>query len=324
MTTDAAELSSLDQCKAEMVEAWEEIHQRAVDAIPFAIKLGQAALRAKEEIGHGEFGAWIEKNLPFSDTWARKCMNAATVMNAIGEMKPREQAKWDKRLKLEATTVEKLAAFKAEALGKEPKATKLSRVTGPETVTDVSDKNEVASEVVDAAPSPSPAKREKELDKREADLDKREAKLNALAEKLGAREAELKILEAALKEREKALKAKPKADTHGADDLDEARAMLKAKAEKAIAPIKVKAKKAKSSKGEAAGSVDQAPGVGHPLPSSSAAPTAEVFTMGCRGGDLALVIAGDNVGAFVDASFDWGTATPSTGSPRGYAASSPR
>ena len=284
VTTDAAELSSLDQCKAEMVEAWEEIHKRAVDAIPFAIKLGQAALRAKEEIGHGEFGAWIEKNLPFSDTWARKCMNAATVMNAIGDMKPREQARWDKRLKLEATTVEKLAALKAEALGKEPKVQKLSRVAVPETVTDVEDKNEVASEVVDAAPSPSLAKREKELDKREKELDKREEKLTALTAKLDAREADLKAREADLKAREAALKAKPKADTHGANSLDEARAMIDkkakadaAKAKPAAAPIKTKPKKAVSSAGEAPAGVDQAPGVGHPLPNGSAAPTAEVF-----------------------------------------------
>lgn len=49
----------------------------ARDAVAHAIRAGELLIEAKSTLPHGEFGAWLAANVPFSDRTARTYMRMA-------------------------------------------------------------------------------------------------------------------------------------------------------------------------------------------------------------------------------------------------------
>ncbi len=98
-----------DAVRKELGEAIAEYDKHAGHAIRAAIRIGHAALTAKDLIQDGKFTKWLETNFPaFSVQWARNCMRAATAYNLL-----EEKVGYDKCASIveDMGSVEKMAAL---------------------------------------------------------------------------------------------------------------------------------------------------------------------------------------------------------------------
>jgi hypothetical protein len=242
--------AQLAQAKADMRAAWDDFKSHAVSAVDSGCALGEAATRAKAAIPRGEFGAWVQKNFPFSEVWVRACMRAAETRQIAG--RKREFAP----LLKDANTVEKLAALKRTVQGKDPieapkrSAPKLQRAS--EDVQDVTEVRSVSESKL--------SKREKVVASREAELLERARELKERIDACDIREKALAAREKECDRREKALALAAAPIDTAPGPLDAVRSTLAksekgraAKRAKAAAPVQVTPIKVKKGSRKAGG-----------------------------------------------------------------------
>lgn len=185
-----------DAVRKELGDAIAEYDKHAGHAIRAAIRIGHAALTAKDLIQDGKFTKWLETNFPkFSVQWARNCMRAATAYNLL-----EEKVGYDKCASIveDMGSVEKMAALvgiiKGVPVGESPlsaieAATKPSgaKVGRPaKAAAPAAPKAPKAAKVLEGDQQHRSAA---ELMEWEDDLTERESQLAARIEALEAREA---------------------------------------------------------------------------------------------------------------------------------------
>lgn len=217
----AAEIPAptLASLAATIREAMVEMEGAAFDALQAAIKLGQAAMQAKDQLPKGEFLPWIEKHCTKSQPWVAACMNAARVEALLHDKSQKEQ----KRLREGANSIEAFAALyrplkagDADPLNpttKKPtrKPRKAQPVTAqpapwPPTGAPVGAPVDDVTDVVYISPQREANVRE-DLAAQRAELDERERKLVMREADVVERENLLAEREQALAQREAALEA---------------------------------------------------------------------------------------------------------------------
>lgn len=214
-------------------------------ALEVCRKIGESAAKARAALAHGKFTPWIDDNFgpgnknetQFTPQWIRMCMRVHEVFVRLENHKDREKivAQFGGDVKNFARLLALLEAGNNPLTFKpEPRSAKLD--TGTTQGSDNTASAKVLQRKLDAA------------DKKIADLTAKLEKANAT---IVGQKLEISTLKDAVKAAGKrkvsnvtdveAKPAKPKALTHGANDMDEARAMAK----KGAAIAKAKADKAK-------------------------------------------------------------------------------
>lgn len=232
----------------------------SLGALEVCRKIGDAATKAKNALGHGKFTTWAETNFgpesgaPFSVQWIRMCMRVHAVFVRIEGSKDREAiiAKFGNDVKNFARLLQLLESDQNPlTFAPEKRAAKLKTDGAPSA----------------GAADPSTKALQKKLDAANEKIAKLEAKLAEANDKIKAQALELASLKAAAKDAAKATKRKPAADVvdavvkvkalpmtaeQGEKSLEAARAKAKAAANKPkVAPLGAKVAKATKPKAPA-------------------------------------------------------------------------
>lgn len=201
----------LTACKQELRSALDELAKHAGNAVLAAVRVGHAALTAKDAVPEGQFTKWLEAEFPdFSAHWSRRCMAAARNYQLLTEQFGSDER--DAVMK-HMTSVEKLANLgrlmdkgdKVEgsklllALEEQPKKT-MGRPKVKGTSAPKGDKLDEGEE-----PAARKANRAADQDERELELEQWEDRLRDAQRVLESKQADLEAWEARLEERERQL-----------------------------------------------------------------------------------------------------------------------
>lgn len=193
---------TLNQCLTEINAGIKEFQSAFDKTVSAAIRIGHAALSAKELAPEGKWTEWLAANVTtMSGTWVRVCMRAAEVSDRLATRADRDA------IIAHAGTVEGVAALLPWLKeNKDPKAlpppkdelpkrarspNKLKRDGTPNDATEDAPKDEDRK-----AWEAHVQKREADLDRREKVLDAKEDRLIKMEEALNERERNLSMREA--------------------------------------------------------------------------------------------------------------------------------
>lgn len=196
----------LKQLATEICEAQRDIETSAFEALQSAIRLGAAAMRAKDMLPRGEFLPWIDKNCKVSQPWVAQCMNAARVEALLHDRPQSEQ----KRLRASAGSIESFAKLylplksgDADPLNPTTKpATRKPRKVG--TTTTTLDNTTSDADVIDM-PATREANVRDDLKAQREELDERERLLAVREADVLTREQRCEAWEQELREHEERL-----------------------------------------------------------------------------------------------------------------------
>ena len=191
----------------ELGDAIAEYDKHVGSAIRAAIRIGHAAMVARDMIEDGKWTKWLEANFPaFSVQWARRCIQTAELYNALEDKcTPQERETIIDRM----TSVEKAAAFlgtvKTLQLGESPlSALETQQASKPAVKTGrpaKAAKLQLAPKAAKGAPVLEGAQRAKNF----AELQEWDDELTQREQELAERIAAVEAREAACAERERQL-----------------------------------------------------------------------------------------------------------------------
>ena len=77
----------MNKIEKNRTEEIKDLHERFIETfkktLDYGIRIGELLMQQKSDLKHGQFGSWIEKNLPFTDRTARNYMRLYRKRDAL-------------------------------------------------------------------------------------------------------------------------------------------------------------------------------------------------------------------------------------------------